>query len=72
MLCEFQVYSTVLQLNISILSRVLFHYRLLQDIEYSSLCYTVGLNCLSVLYLGYRVAVFFYRFFVTPVNVFDL
>ena len=27
---------------ISILFQILFHYRLLQDIEYSSLCYTVG------------------------------
>ena len=27
---------------------ILFHYRLLQDIEYGSLCYTVG-PCLSVL-----------------------
>ena len=29
----------------------LFHYRLLQYIEYSSLCYTVGPYCLSVLYI---------------------
>ena len=28
---------------------ILFHYRLLQDIEYSSLCYTVG----PVVYLFY-------------------
>ena len=27
-----------------------FHYSLLQDIEYSSLCYTVGPCCLSTLY----------------------
>ena len=27
---------------------ILFSYRLLQDIEYSSLCYTVGLFWLSV------------------------
>ena len=28
--------------------QILFHYRLLQDIEYSSLCYTVGCYYLSV------------------------
>ena len=28
-----------------------FHYRLSQDIEYSSLCYTVGPCCLSILYI---------------------
>ena len=31
--------------------QMLFHYRLLQDIEYSSLCYTVGLCCLSIFYI---------------------
>ena len=31
--------------------QILFYYRLLQDIEYSSLCYTVGPS-LSVLYIG--------------------
>ena len=29
-------------IHIYILFQSLFHYRLLQDIEYSSLCYTVG------------------------------
>ena len=29
----------------------LFHYGLLQDIEYSSLCYTVGPCCFSTLYI---------------------
>ena len=28
--------------------QILFHYRLLQDIEYSSLCYTVGSYYLSI------------------------
>ena len=28
-----------------------FHYGLLQDIEYSSLCYTVGPCCLSIFYI---------------------
>ena len=37
----FHVYSKVIQLRT--LSQILFHCRLLQDIEYSSLCYTVGL-----------------------------
>ena len=40
---------------IYILFLVLFHYRLLQDIEYSSLCYTVGPCCLSILYIYYCV-----------------
>ena len=30
---------------------VLFHYGLLQDIEYSSLCYRVGTCCLFILYI---------------------
>ena len=30
--------------------QILFHYRLLQDIEYSSLCYRVGPSCLSILH----------------------
>ena len=33
------------------LFQILFHYRLLQDIEYSSLCYTVNPYCLPILYL---------------------
>ena len=37
--------------NIYILFHILLHYRLLQDIEYSSLCYTVGPCCLPVLYI---------------------
>ena len=35
---------------IYILFQILLHYRLLQDIEYSSLCYTVD-PCLSLLYI---------------------
>ena len=31
--------------------KILFHYSLLQDIDYSSLCYTVGLCYLSILYI---------------------
>ena len=30
---------------------ILFHYDLLQDIEYSSLCYTVGPRCFPVLFI---------------------
>ena len=46
-----QVYGKVIQLYIyiSILFQTLFHYRLSQDIEYSSLCYTVGPCGLSIL-----------------------
>ena len=35
-----------LVIHIYILLQILFHYRLLQDIEYSSLFYTVGPCCL--------------------------
>ena len=59
----FQVYRKVIQIYIYIhiyvykcvylyiLFQSLFHYRLLQDTEYSSLCYTVGPCCLSILYI---------------------
>lgn len=48
----FQVYSKVIQLNTHIYPfSDCFHYRLLQDIEYSSLCYTVGPCCVSILYM---------------------
>ena len=47
----FQVYSKVIQRYMYILFQILFHYRLLQDIEYSSLCYTVG-PFLSILYIA--------------------
>ena len=33
-----------------VLFQILCNYRLLQDIEYSSLCYTVGTCCLFILY----------------------
>ena len=36
------------------LFQIFFHYKLLQDIEYSSLALTVGPYCLSILYIvGY-------------------
>ena len=49
----FQVYSKVIQLYIYtyILFQILFHHRLLQDIEYSSLSHTVGPCFLSILYI---------------------
>ena len=37
-MCYFLVYSKVIYIPF----QILFPYRLLQDIEYSSLCYTVG------------------------------
>ena len=37
--------------HIYILFHILFHYGLSQDIEYSSLCYTVGPCCLSIPYV---------------------
>ena len=52
MLCQFQVYSKVIQLYIYIyiIFQILFHYRLLQDIKYSSLCYTVG-HCFYLFFI---------------------
>ena len=38
-------------INIYILFQILFPYRLLQNIEYSSLCYIVGSCWLSILYI---------------------
>ena len=52
----FQVYNKVVQLyificiQIYIFLKILFHYSLLQDIEYSSLCYTENHCCLKILY----------------------
>ena len=46
-----RVFSGDIYIYIYILFQTLFHYRLLQDIEYSSPCYTVGPCCLSVLYI---------------------
>ena len=40
--------SGVRQSESAVLFQILFHFRLLQVIEYSSLCYTVG-PCLSIL-----------------------
>ena len=43
------MYSKVIYLNLYIVFQILFHYMLLQDIEYSSLCYIAGLCWLLVL-----------------------
>ena len=47
---ESDIYMCI-YIHIDILFQILFHYRLLQDIEYSSLCCTVGPGCLSILYI---------------------
>ena len=39
-------------MHISILFQILSYYGLLQDLEYSSLCHTVGLCYLSILYIA--------------------
>ena len=43
--------DSVIHICISFLFQILFPFRLLQDIEYSSLCYTVGPYGLSILYI---------------------
>ena len=47
------MYGKVIQLYIYIyiLFQILFHYRFLQDIDFSSPCYIVGACCLSLLYI---------------------
>ena len=44
-----------LYIYISILFQILFHYRLLQYIKYSSLCYTVGPCWLSIFFFYYFI-----------------
>ena len=41
----------LLYMCIHIIFHIHFHYGVSQNIEYGSLCYTVGLCCLSVLYI---------------------
>ena len=50
-LCSFQVYNKMTHIHISIHFQILFPCRLLQNIEYSSLCATVGPCWLSILYI---------------------
>ena len=45
------VIQLYIYIHIYILFQILFHYRLWQITEYSSLCYTVGPCCLSILYI---------------------
>ena len=47
---------------IFVLFQILFHYRLLQDIEYSCLCYIVGPCCLSILYMVVCICLVFLKF----------
>ena len=42
MLGQLQMYSKVIQFYMYILFQILFPYRLLLNIEYLSLCYTIG------------------------------
>ena len=44
------------------LSYIIFHHGLSQELGYSSLCYTVGLHCISILF-------FFFFFIVVVVGV---
>ena len=57
MLYKFQVYSKMIQLNMYTLYKMLFHSRLSQDIEYSSLRYTVGLVGYLFLYIVSSVCI---------------
>ena len=57
MLHYFQVYSKVIQLYVYIFFQILFHDRLLQDIEYSSLCYIYSVSLLLILFIYLILAV---------------
>ena len=50
MLCYFEMYSKHTHTYIFFF-QILFPHRLLQNIEYNSLCYTVSLYWLSILYI---------------------
>ena len=43
--------KSMIQFYIYFLFQILFHYSLLQDTDCSPLCYTIGLCCLSILYI---------------------
>ena len=43
--------NSVVYVSVCIYIYILFHYGLSRDTEYSSLCYTVGPCCLSILYI---------------------
>ena len=65
MLCQFLLYSKMTQSCIYIhsLSYIIFQHGLSQETGYSSLCYTIGPHCLSILFF------FFFLLFLrtTPV-----
>ena len=54
--------DSVIHIHVSILFQILFPFRLLQNIEYSALCYTVGPRWLSILMLFFFFAKFIYLF----------
>lgn len=45
------LYMYIMEIYIYSLLQILFPYRLLKDIEYTFLCYTVGPSYLSILYV---------------------
>ena len=45
------MYIYLLYTYIHVVFPIFFHYGLSQDIEYSSLCYTVGPCCISILHI---------------------
>ena len=47
---KYTILFIYIQMDIYILFQFFFHFKLLQDIEYSSLSYIVGPCCLSILY----------------------
>ena len=52
----FQVHCKLIQLHkyTYIVFEIIFHHKILQDIDYSSLCYTVDLCCLLHIYFLIR------------------
>ena len=50
--CVYIYIYVIYQVLYQILYQILFLYRLLQNTDYSSLCYTVGPGWLSVLYIA--------------------
>ena len=48
---------------VCVLFHILFHYGLSQDIEYSSMCNTVGTSCLSILYMSLHLLIPSSQFF---------
>ena len=63
--------DSVIHMHKAILFQVLFPYRLLQNIEQSSLCYTVGRCWLSILNIAVCIFLFMVGCFLCVLN-FDL